>query len=85
MWNDFLDNARAFPKLNNMEKNYIEVASGTQLETSLIIFSTWMLIELNPGLYVQKSLVESQKSCRRLLEIFVFSWKGKNIFLPIRY
>ena len=31
MWNDCLDYTRAFPKLNNMEKNDTDGASGKQL------------------------------------------------------
>ena len=45
MWNDCSDNTRAFPKLNNIQKIYIEGASGTQFEISLTVFSTWMLSE----------------------------------------
>ena len=63
MWNNFSDKTRAFPKLNNMEKNDIEGASGTQLARSLTIFSSWMLSELNPGLDGQNILVGVQKSC----------------------
>ena len=50
MWNNFSDNTGDFPKINNMEKDYVEGASGTHLEISLTVFSTWMLSESNPGL-----------------------------------
>ena len=35
VWNNLSDDTGAFPKLNKMEKNYIEGASGTQLARSL--------------------------------------------------
>ena len=50
MCNSCIDSTRDFTKLNNMEKHYIKCASGTQLSISLTVFSTWMLIESNPGL-----------------------------------
>ena len=68
MWNNCSDDTGAFPKLNKMEKNDIEGASGKQLATSLIVFSIWMLSEPKPGLDGQKHLVGVYKSCRRLLE-----------------
>ena len=68
MWNNFSDNTGAFPKLNNMEKNDIEGACGTQLETSFTISSTWMLSESKPDLDGQKSLVGFHKSCQRIIE-----------------
>ena len=54
MWNNLSDYTRAFPDMNKMEKNYIEGASGTQLARSVTVFSTWMIIESNPGLDGQK-------------------------------
>ena len=56
MWNDCSDKTRAFLKLNNMQNNDIEGASGTQFITSLNFFSTWMLIKLKTVLYGQKKL-----------------------------
>ena len=43
MWNNLSDDTGDFPNLNNLEKNDIEDASGTQLERSLTVFSTWMM------------------------------------------
>ena len=56
MWNDLSDNTGGFPKMNKMEKNDIEVASGIQLVTSLNIFSTWMMIQSRTVLDGQKKL-----------------------------
>ena len=56
MWNYFSDDTGAFPKLNKMDKNDIEGASGTQLVTSLNIFSTWMLNKFRTVLDVRKKL-----------------------------
>ena len=57
MWNDCSDNTGAFTKLNKMEKNDIGGASGTQLATSITVFSTWILSEPNLGLDGKKSLI----------------------------
>ena len=43
MWNYCSEDTRAFPKLNKMDINDIEGASGMQLVTSLNVFSTWIL------------------------------------------
>ena len=56
MCNDLSDDIGAFPNLNNMDKNDIEGAIGTQLATSLNFFSTWMLIQPKKVLGVQKTL-----------------------------
>ena len=56
MWNGFSGNTGAFLKLNNIENNNIEGSSGTQLVTSLNVFSTWMLSKLKTVLYGQKNL-----------------------------
>ena len=56
MWNDSSDNTGDFHKLNNMDKNDIEGASGTQLVTSLNIFSTWMRSESKTFLDSKKKL-----------------------------
>ena len=56
MWNDCSYATRAFPKLNNMDKNDIEGASGTQLVTSINIFSTCTLNQPKTVLDIQKNL-----------------------------
>ena len=80
MWHHCSDDTGVFPKMNKMEENEIEGAGGMKLARNITIFSTWILIELKPGLDVQKILVGVQKSCRRILESFVLYWKGKNDF-----
>ena len=76
MWNDCSYDTGAFTKLNQMEKNGIEGASGTQLSISLTVFSTWIQGESELGLYGQKNIIGFQKSCQRILENFVLCWKG---------
>ena len=68
MWNDLSDHTEDFFNMNNMEKNYTESASGMQLVIIIIVFSYWMLSELKPALYGQKSLVGFHKSCQRIIE-----------------
>ena len=56
LWNDFSGNTRSFPKMNNMGKTDSEGAGGTQLVTSLNIFSTWMMSQPKTVLDGQKKL-----------------------------
>ena len=68
--------------MNQMEKNYIEVASGTQLEISLTIFSTWILSESNLGLDGQKkSCWSPEVMSETIVTIFVMLERGENILL----
>ena len=45
MWNYLSDKTGAFLKMNTMDKNYIEGQSGTQLITSIVVFSACILIQ----------------------------------------
>ena len=56
MWNDLADDTGDFPKLNKIDKIYIEGSSGTQLERSITVFSNWMMSESQPGLDHPKKL-----------------------------
>ena len=53
-----------FPNLNNMERNDIKVATGTQLETSLNLFITWMLSQY-------KTILDGKKKLRRITEVML--------------
>ena len=61
MWNDCSDDTGGYPKMNNMEKNDIESSSGTQLLTSLNIFSTWAMSQPKTVFDGQKKLYWSPK------------------------
>ena len=56
MWNDFSEDIGAFPELNKMDKNDTEGASGTQMVTSINIFSTWMMSQSKTFLDGQNKL-----------------------------
>ena len=56
MWNDCSDETGDFTNMNQIEKNDIKGASGTQLLTSIDVFSTWMLFQPKKVLYVQRKL-----------------------------
>ena len=60
MWNDFSDDTGAFRKLNKMEINDIQDASGTPLAISLTVISTWILSESKPALDGKKISLDSK-------------------------
>ena len=61
MWNGCSDDTGAFPKLKNMEINYVDGASGAQLVTSLTVFRTWMLSRFKTVLDGKKKYVGVHK------------------------
>ena len=85
MWNDFIENTGAFPKMNKMQKHYIEGTCGTQLVARLNVFSTYMLIQSKTVLYNQKKLCWSPEFTSKTFGTFCVTLEGKNMFLPVRY
>ena len=83
MWNDCSEDVGAFAKLNNMEKNDIKGVTWTQLVTSLIIFSTWMLCQSNTALDGKKSIYWSTEVISNTIgTVFILNFI---LFVPVRY
>ena len=70
MWNECSDDTGAFPKIKNMEKNYIDGASGTQLATNINFFSAWMLCQSKKVLDGNKKLCWSPESMSKNIGTF---------------
>ena len=82
MWNDLSDDTGDFPNLDNMEKIYIEVASGMQLVTSLCVFQYLDSESIEDSFGWSKGyMLES----RILVEYYwnVFCYVGKNKYFPL--
>ena len=77
MWDDCSDDTGAFPKLKNTERNYIDVASGSQLVTSLNVFRTWMLSQFKTVLDGKKTMLESKSNLEDYWNSLCYVWKGK--------
>ena len=83
MWNYCSYDTEAFSNLNKMDKNDIEVASGTQLVRSLNIFSTWMMSQSRRVLDGQKKLCCSPEFMPKAIRKFCVTLKRK--IIPVRY
>ena len=85
MWNDCSDNTLAFPNPNNMDKNDIECASGTQLVKKSQYFSSWMLSELKTVLDGQNKLCCSPELMPKAIGKLCVMLERKKYFLPVGY
>ena len=54
MWNYFSNDTGYFPKLDEIDRNYIEGESGKQFVTSSNVFSTCMMSKFKTVLYGKK-------------------------------
>ena len=81
MWNYFSSNTGAFPKMNHTEKNYIEGTSGAKFITSLNIFRTCMLSQLEKDLDGQKNLFCSLEFMSKIIGMFCVMLVWEKIFL----
>ena len=79
-WNDCPDDTGGFSKMNQTEKNDIEGASGTQLVTSLNIFSTWILNESETVLFFQKKLCWNTRLMSKTIGTFCVMLERKQYF-----
>ena len=77
MWNGCSDDTGAFPKLKNMEINYVDGASGAQLVTSLTVFRTWMLSRFKTVLDGKKNMLGSISNFEDYWNSFCYVGKGK--------
>ena len=85
MCNDASEDTKAFTKLYKIDSDNIEGESRNMLEESLIISSTWILIQTKTILDVQKKLCPSPEIIMKTLKRFSLRWKETNILLPVGY